>query len=157
MKTKHWFIIIGIILAVVFGTLGLKMLFQPVDTVIKSVDMTYDVTDELLDADKAIYNYEWFKQQEADIRRLHQQEQNHQTAYDDYLAVLPEDKTDWDWQDKQELSRLRANVTAQQDMVNKAIEDYNASSSMVSRNIFKNNLPSNISRGLDAGSDLIFQ
>jgi hypothetical protein len=41
-----------------------------------------------------------------------------------------------------------------QKLTNKALEDYNAKSSMVNRAIFKDNLPSNITRAFYAGQQL---
>lgn len=151
---KNGIIVIFSICVLLFGGIVVKIFLFPVNTIEKSVDMAYDVTNKTLDADNAIYNYEWFKQQEADIRKCLENENIAQEEYDTYLAGLPEEKTSWSDFDRQEEASLRNSLSALKKLTNKAIEDYNAKASMVNRNIFKDNLPSNISRALYAGQQL---
>ena len=132
-------------------------IFQPIDTVVKGKNMAYETTAEIMTGKNAIYNYEWFKQQEADIKRLAEQFTVAQKAVNTYKADLPENRKDWDREDKNELSRLRANATGVDMMLKQAIGDYNAKSSMVSRSVFKDNLPSNITRSMYVAKDMIFQ
>ena len=110
-----------------------------------------------MNGSNAIKNYEWFKQQEADIRKLHQQETNHTQALLRFTDGLPKDKSKWSYFDRDEYQKLSSNITAQKDMVNRAIENYNANSAMVSKNIFKNNLPSNLSRSFYSQKELVLQ
>lgn len=152
MKTVLLWIVI--ILLLVFGGLAIKIVFFPVNTVSQSVDTAYEVVDKTMTGENAIANYEWFKEQEAYIRQCVTNEQIAQEEYDLYISMLPTDRTTWDRQDKDEESSLRNSLYALQKLTNKAMEDYNARSSMENRAIFKDNLPSNITRAFYAGMDL---
>jgi hypothetical protein len=142
------------VLILLFGGLAIKIVFFPVNTVSKSVDTAYEVVKETMTGKNAIENYEWFKQQEAYIRQCVKNEQIAKEEYDNYILTLPIDRTTWDRLDKQEEASLRNSFYALQKLTNKAMEDYNARSSMENRAIFKDNLPSNITRAFYAGQDL---
>lgn len=107
-----------------------------------------------MNGDNAIYNYEWFKEQETYIRQCLKDEEIAKEEWDNFVASLPEDRTQWTSQDKDEEASLRNSYYALQKLTNKAMEDYNARSSMANRAIFKDNLPSNITRAYYAGQKL---
>jgi hypothetical protein len=138
----------------IFAIIGIKAAFFSVNTVDKSIDTAYEVVDDTMNGDNAIYNYEWFKKQEAYIRQCLKDEEIAKEEWDNYVASLPEDRTQWTSQDKDEEASLRNSYYALQKLTNKAIEDYNARSSMANRAIFKDNLPSNITRAYYAGKKL---
>lgn len=146
-------IIIGIALLIPLGV-GLKILLFPVNTLEQSIDTAYGVADKTLDAENAIYNYEWFIEQEAHIRTCLTNEEISKEEWDLFKSELPEDRTTWDRDDKQEESSLRNSYYALEKLTNLAMEQYNAKSEMVNRNIFKDNLPSNITRAWYAGRKL---
>lgn len=150
-------VVIAILCLIVisFAGLGLKVLLFPVNTFVKSVDTAYGVVDKTLNADNAIYNYEWFKTQEAYIRQCLRNEQIADEELKNYVAMLPGEREKWTREDKQEEASLRNSYYALQKLTNKAMEDYNARTSMANRVIFKDNLPSNISRAWYAGKQLI--
>ena len=152
MKTVLLWILIFIVL--VFGGLAIKVIFFPLNTVEQSVDTAYEVVNKTMTGENAIANYEWFKEQEAYIRQCLKNEQIAQEEYDLYISMLSTDRTTWDRQDKDEESSLRNSLYALQKLTNKAIEDYNARAGMENRAIFKDNLPSNITRAFYAGMDL---
>jgi hypothetical protein len=132
----------------------LKPILFPVHTALQSVDTAYDVVDEVMDKDAAIDNYEWFKKQEAYIWQCLKNEVIAKEEWDNFKKDLPEDREKWTRDDKTEESSLRNSYYALQKLTNKAIEDYNANASMVTKNIFRDNLPSNIDRALYAGKEL---
>lgn len=146
-------IIIGVLLLIPLS-IGLKILLFPVNTLEQSIGTAYGVVDKILDADNAIYNYEWFKEQEAHIRTCLANEDSAKEEWELFKSELPEDRTKWDRDDKQEESSLRNSYYALEKLTNLAVEQYNAKSEMVNRNIFKDNLPSNISRAYYAGKKL---
>ena len=152
---KKVVIVVLTLVIVTFGGMVIKMIFFPVNAVSRSVDMAYDIMDKTLDGDNAIYNYEWFKQQEADIRKCVKNENIAQEEYDMYLNSLPADSGDWSKFQEQEEASLRNSVSALKKLTNTAMEDYNARAEMANRNIFNDNLPSNISRAFYAGMELI--
>lgn len=151
---KLLLIFIGVILLSIPLAIGIKTMFFRVNTVDKSIDTAYGVVDKTLDADNAIYNYEWFIEQEAHIRTCLKNEEIAKEEWELFKSELPEDRTTWDRDDKQEEASLRNSYYALEKLTNLAIEQYNAKSEMVSRNIFKDNLPSNITRAFYAGKNL---
>jgi len=146
-----WLLIVVIL---VFGGIAIKVLFFPVHVAEKSVDLAYGTTDKTMTAENAIYNYEWFKEQEAYIRQCYKNEEIAKEEYDLYISTLPKDREKWDRQDKDEEASLRNSYYALQKLTNKSMEDYNAKSSMINRAIFKDNLPSNIDRAFLSGKEL---
>jgi len=146
-----WLLIIVIL---VFGGIAVKVLLFPVHVADKSVDLAYGTTNKTMTAENAIYNYEWFKEQEAYIRQCLKNEEIAKEEYDIYVKTLPENREKWDGRDKDEEASLRNSYYALQKLTNKAMEDYNAKSSMVNKAIFKDNLPSNIDRAFLSGKEL---
>jgi hypothetical protein len=154
MWMRNYMIAILLFLCFIFAGVGVKVMLFPVNTLSKSVDTAYEVVDQTMDGDNAIYNYEWFKEQEAFIRECLTNEEIAKEEYDMYLEMLPKDREKWAREDRQEESSLRNSYYALQKLTNKAMEDYNAKSSMANRSIFKDNLPSNIARAWYAGKQL---
>lgn len=148
------FVVLGVLAVLFFVGLGLKILLFPVAKTHMAVDMTYKTTRKVLDADKAIYNYEWFKQQKADIQSLYRKEKVAFESYTSYIKFLPKDRSKWRFEDRQELSRLRTVVDGIKHQTSDSMATYNARSKMVSRNIFKDNLPVTISRAFIAKNNL---
>ena len=153
-NTKKVVIAFVVLFISYFAVLGLKIVLFPVNTLDKSVDTAYGVVDDTMNSDNAIYNYEWFKTQEAYIRECYTNEEIAKEEYDLFLSMLSENREDWDRDDKLEEASLRNSYYALQKLTNKAIEDYNANSSMVNKNIFKDNLPSNLTRAYYTGYEL---
>lgn len=146
-------VIVGLFLV---GILGKALFFG--QTVVKNTFKTpTEINNRVMNANNAIQSYEWFIQQEKDIERLYSQEKNHIDAFDRFKESLPTDKSKWSYFDKDEYQKLSSNITAQKDMVNRAIQNYNAKSAMVTKNIFKDNLPSNLSRSWYSQKQLLFQ
>lgn len=150
--------IVGLYVLGVIGLLALafvlKIILFPVNTLERAIETAYGVVDKTMDAKNAIYNYEWFKDQEAHIRVCLKNEDIAKEEWELFKAELPEDREKWTREDKQEEASLRNSYYALQKLTNLAIEDYNAKSEMVNRNIFKDNLPSNITRAWYAGRKL---
>jgi hypothetical protein len=154
-RTILYIVLIPIAIAALFGLIMLvKILFFPAHVTNKAIDTAYGVVDEVMDKNNAIYNYEWFKEQEAYIRQCLKNEEIAKEEWESYKSDLPADREKWTRDDKTEEASLRNSYYALQKLTNKAMEDYNAKASMVTRNIFKDNLPSNIDRALYAGKNL---
>lgn len=153
---KNILLVILLLVVLSFGGLLLKIVFFPANTIHKSIDTAYGVVDNTMTAENAIYNYEWFKKREGEIKALYKKEERAKQELDDFLEIFP-DQEKWNRDDKQEYSRLRSNLTATGNMLDTAIEDYNAKSGMVNRAIFKDNLPSNLTRAFYTGQKLTNQ
>jgi hypothetical protein len=144
------------VIAVLFIVIvGVKLILFPVRVVNQNIDTATGIYEKTMDSDNAIYNYEWFKEQEAHIRECLKNEEISKDEWNYFLSQLPGDRTKWSREDKQEESSLRGSYYALQKLTNKAMEDYNAKASMVTRNIFKDNLPSTIDRAWYTGQELM--
>ena len=111
--------------------------------------LSSDVTRKTINADKAIENYEWFKIQESQIQAMYNQEKIQKKSLDDYLEMVGRDSSKWTQQDKSQINFLRTVLDGTRVQVNNMIAEYNAKSTMKHKVLFKNNLPTNIVRGLD--------
>jgi hypothetical protein len=152
---KNFLIGVSIFIGLLLLGFVLKIVLFPINTISKSADTAYQVVDKTMDGGNAIYNYEWFKSQEAYIRQCLKNEDIAKEEWENFKKGLPEDRQQWLKEDKNEESSLRNSYYALQKLTNKAMEDYNAKSSMANRAIFKDNLPSNISRAIYAGQNLM--
>lgn len=140
--------IIGIILALLFCLpligLALGWLSIPFNTAEKQLQIVNDAQTKILNADNAIYNYEWFKQKYQDIEVSKRNYKLAKSNYDSYVSSLGERST-WGFEDKTEVARLNAVVLGLQTNLEGQIGDYNARASMATRNIFEDGvLPSYI-------------
>jgi len=154
---KNFFVVVGVLVLLVLGGLVAKAIFYPVNVIDKSLDTANGVIDKSLNSDSAIANYEWFKMQEQSIESLYKKEIRAKKAVEEFKSGLPEDKTKWSRDDKNEYDRLNSIVTGMGNQIDDAIAMYNARSSMVNRSIFKDNLPSNLNRSFFAGLQLMGQ
>ena len=139
-------IVIGII---VLG-FAVRYVFFPIVALDKGIDVAYGVMDKTLNAENAIYNYEWFKQTAEDIIALGKKENRAKQSMEEFLLTADDSR-----EDKIELARLRAIKTGLSNMLDDTMAKYNARSQMVNRAIFKDDLPSNINRAWIATIKLI--
>ena len=142
--------IILVIIAIIALGLGVKIVFFPVKALHTGIDMGYDIMEQTLDAENAIYNYEWFLQTAEDIIALNKKEKRAEQSIQEFLLTADDSR-----EDKNELARLRAIKTGLSNMLDDTIAKYNARSKMANRAIFKDNLPSNMTRSIIATIDLI--
>ena len=104
-------------------------------------DMTYGTSKKTLNSTNAIYNYEYFKEQDEAIKSLKNKAKIAKKDIDTFKKEYDK-KSQFD---KEELSRLRTIFTGIKYQLSDSIADYNAKSKMVNRNIFKNGLLPKIS------------
>jgi hypothetical protein len=121
------------------GIIIIKILFFPVNTAEKLINTAYDAQEKTLNADNAIYNYEWFKQQNEDINAAKSQLDNSSMAVDNFLSFAGE-RDNWTFEDKNEYARLNSIKLGLQNYLETLIADYNARAKMANRNIFENSI-----------------
>lgn len=112
--------------------------------------MSHQVERKVLNGDTAISTYEWFKQQEADIRAKYSQEERARKSMAEFKDMLPQDMSSWSRQDRDEYLRLKTVADGIGYQVDQMVADYEAKSSMKHKELFKNNLPTNIFRGVNS-------
>ena len=120
---------IFIVIGVVVCAWVLRLMLYPAAQATKVYEKT-------LDADNAIYNYEYFKQAYQDILATGQKIVTAQAAVDEFIKTAgPRDK--WDFRDKEESARLATNLTGLKNVRNDMVATYNARSKMANRSIFQ--------------------
>jgi hypothetical protein len=124
----------------VVGTFAIKALYFPVHTANQELDTAYDAVSKTVNADNAIYNYEWFKQTLSDIEKVQNQYQNAVLTYSDFKDGLPSLRSEWTFEDKNEDSRLRSVVDGLYNHREELIANYNARAKMANRNIFQDSI-----------------
>lgn len=136
--------LIGIFIALVIGFfalwgvgIALGLFTVPWHAAGNIVDTKHDVIDKVVNADNAIYNYEWFKQRYEDIQANKAKIVIADKAVLDFEASAGA-RTNWDFQDKQEDARLRSIAQGLRGHQEQVIADYNARAKMATRNIFIN-------------------
>lgn len=143
---KTFFIVVGVLVVLIGGGMLLRIAFFPVNTASKLIDTAYDAQNKVLNADNAIYNYEWFKQKHADIEASKKQLVNARATHEAFvLSAGPRNDPNtgeprWSFEDKNEDARLRAVVLGLENHLQSQIGDYNARASMATRNIFEDSV-----------------
>lgn len=134
---------IGIFLAVIIGgtIVGfvLKLILFPVHTANKLIETGYETVDKTLNADNAIYNYEWFKQQKESIDATNKKLQIADEAVMSFEQVAGVHK-DWTFEDKNEDARLRSISQGIESQLKDMIATYNARTKMANRAIFQDGI-----------------
>lgn len=131
-------IVLAIIGLFVAGVV-VRAVFFPVNTLNKVIETGYDAQDKVLNADNAIYNYEWFKQKKQDIEATKKQYDNSHSEVLSFESSAGA-RTTWTFEDKQEDARLHSVELGLQNYLESQIADYNARASMATRNIFEDHV-----------------
>ncbi len=131
--------IIGIVLALFVGGFVLKAAMFPVHTAQNELNLAHDALDKTINADNAIYNYEWFKQQKADIDASKTQLVNARASLSSFETSAGV-RSEWTFEDKAEDARLRSVVLGLENNLESQIQNYNARASMATRNIFEDHV-----------------
>lgn len=105
-------------------------------TLKRTKETAYGVIDKTMNADNAIYNYEWFKQQYNDYLAIQKKIEEAQNAVINFEFSAGERST-WTFEDKTEHSRLNSIVDGLKYQLQDIISEYNAKSKMVNRAILK--------------------
>lgn len=83
----------------------------------------YEVLDRTFDGDNIIHNYEWFYDANAQISAKARAIKSHKALVDDAVGA--------------EKNRLQMELTGMQNVCRELVQEYNANSKKVNRNIFK--------------------
>lgn len=134
--------LIGAIGAVFLAGSGALWLFGPtINQFFLQRQAASDMNKKVQDADYAINNYEWFKTQKAKIDQKKAQVKNVRDELKRFYETNGKNASDWSYTQKQRHSRIQTRLTGQQQMYQKLVADYNARSSMQTRNVFEGKLP----------------
>lgn len=136
---KYFFAGVGILIAIGITGRVLQVIFFPVHTADNLIKTAYDVNDKTLNADNAIYNYEWFKRQKESIDATNKKLEIGIKAADTFDTSAGARK-DWTFEDKGESARLHAVAQGIESQLKDMIAEYNARTKMANRNIFQDGI-----------------
>jgi hypothetical protein len=131
-------IIFSIVGIIVVGFIA-KLIMFPVNTASKLIDTAYEAQDKTLNAENAIYNYEWFKSTKETINAMNQNLETNIKAANDFDKSAG-DRSTWTYEDKTESSRLHSVAQGNENNLRVVIAEYNARAKMANRNIFENRI-----------------
>ena len=123
----------------IIGGFVLKTLFFPVHVLDKTIQTGYDTVDKTLNADNAIYNYEWFKRQKESIDATNKKLEIASKAVTSFEQSAGTRK-DWTFEDKGEDARLRSISQGIESQLKDMIAEYNARTKMANREIFQDGI-----------------
>lgn len=152
MKILNYFIV-GLSGLVVLGISGraLWVAMLPVHVIDNTIQTSHGVIDKTINADNAIYNYEWFKQQAEDIKALQNKQQIAQQAFETFKSEAGK-RENWTFEDKTESARLAAVSQGLKNQLEDVVATYNARAKMANRNIFKDGI---IPSAFEMGSNFL--
>lgn len=100
-----------------------------------------DIADSTYDAENAIQEYEWFRQQYYDIEAKRQQINNTKQEESQFHETYGDDPENWSRSAEKRHNRIHTRLTSQRNLHDQYIADYNARSEMANRVLFKCGLP----------------
>ena len=95
------------------------------------------VLTKTFDADNMIQNYEWFRQQKADIDGMEAQIATLTAERDSFVTASPP-RTEWTATDKAQYASYTSRIVGMTTQRVRMIQDYNARASQTNRSIFIN-------------------
>lgn len=104
-----------------------------------------DISEIVNDADNAIYNYEWFEFQYAEITATEKKIRTAQTAVQEHKDMFGP-AIDWSPTTQTTYSRLKTNEIGLVNHYDSSVEEYNARAKLKTRSIFKNKLPFHVDK-----------
>jgi hypothetical protein len=132
---------------ITLATPALRDLLLPWTKYNNEVNSAQKVVEKTYDADNVIYNYEWFKRQQEDIRATEKQIDNTIQQQKEFVEFWGPPNL-WDTTTKEEYNRITKNLVGQKNFYADLVAEYNARSQMANRAIFENGLPRNIDKRL---------
>lgn len=100
-----------------------------------------EIVREQMDADKALENYRWFRQQYNDIEAQRAQVQHAYDAEAQFHETYGDNPDEWSRTAEVRHGRLHERITGNQNILEEMVADYNARSDDATRAIWKCSLP----------------
>ncbi|MDD3434707.1 MAG: hypothetical protein PHD96_02150, partial [Candidatus Pacebacteria bacterium] len=96
----------------------------------------HGIIDKTINADNAIYNYEWFKRQYENYLAIKAKIGETEAALESF-KIEAGPRSQWKFYDTAEFNRLNSVLLGLRQTLNDLVAEYNARSKMVNRSIFK--------------------
>jgi hypothetical protein len=100
-----------------------------------------DIVEDTYDAEQAVQDYRWFRQQHNDIEAQRNQIENYYDQRERFYEIHGKDPDEWSRQAEVRHGRINDRITGSQNMLEQMVADYNARSDDATRELFKCNLP----------------
>ena len=141
MLREHWkgVVLVGLAFFLITSVV-LKFWLGPM-IFMQNRDAGEKIVESEMNADSAIDNYEWFKQQKRDIEAKRRQMNNTKAQINRMHENYEGGPEDWPRDVRKKHERLHQQLLGQQNMHNQMVADYNARSDMQNRAAFKGKLP----------------
>lgn len=99
------------------------------------------IVEDQMDAEKALQDYRWFRQQYHDIQAQRAQVQNAYEEEEQFHETYGNDPNEWSRQAEERHGRIHERITGNKNMLEQMVADYNARSDDATRAVFKCHLP----------------
>lgn len=100
-----------------------------------------EVVKDTYDAEKALQDYRWFRQQYQDIEAQRAQVENYYDQREQFYEIHGKNPDEWSREAGVRHGRINDRITGSQNQLEQMVADYNARSSDATRELFKCNLP----------------
>jgi hypothetical protein len=100
-----------------------------------------EIVRDQMEADKAVENYRWFRQQYHDIQAQRNQIENYYDQREQFYEIHGKDPSEWSRSAETRHGRIQDRITGSQNMLEQMTADYNARSDDATRALFKCHLP----------------
>lgn len=104
-------------------------------------DAGEQIVREQIDAEKAIQNYEWFREQWNDIQAQRAQIENLRDRHERFHDTYGNDSSEWPRDVREDHDRIQTRITGNQNALEQMVAEYNARSDQAHREMFKCHLP----------------
>lgn len=104
-------------------------------------DAGQEVVEQTYDAEQAIQNYEWFRQQHNDIEAQRNIIDNNYDELDRFYSTYGENPDEWGRTAQERHSRIQQRITGNQNALEQMVAEYNARSEQANNALFKCHLP----------------
>jgi len=134
---KIFFIVLAIIFSLGFISAGLGLITLPGHVTSNSVQTAHDVVDKTINVNNALFNYEEFFNKYEGAKMQATNIKNTEKAIQTLKDTYGEDATKWPKDVRSDYSNLQQNIEGYKMMYQKIVQEYNADSQKLNRNLFK--------------------
>ena len=138
---RNWTAIIAVVLAFFIVLNVISYVWFPFLPWFEQRDAGEKVVRNQMDAEKALENYRWFRQQWHDIQAQRAQVQNAYEEDEQFHETYGHDPDEWSRQAETRHGRIHERITGNENMLEQMVADYNARSADATRAVFKCHLP----------------
>lgn len=138
---RDWFKIAALIMAVIVVLIIVSYLWFPFLPWFEQREAGEEIVKEQMDADKALQNYRWFREQYRDIEAKREQIQNNYDELERFYEIQGKNPDNWSRTAEVRHGRIQERITGNQQKLESMVAEYNARSDDATRAIWKCHLP----------------